>query len=685
MVRRDREIVAFVTLTYYDLEGVAASPFGVGIRALWASRIFRMFRPRNVAQQSGNCLVTKTMSEIKHSAVGRFLSKLSNALRIARTITVNVAFLAIVAFYAFALFGLFRVKPILERTTLVIEPKGTLVEQYDDDPIARALDRAAGGKGEVQLRDLIRVLEGASSDPRIDRIALRLDELKLNGLASTNELAKAVAQARTAGKQVIASADSLTQSQFQVVAQASELYLDPKGEIHLNGFAVYMPYFREALQDKLGVDVSVFKVGTYKSATEPFVQDAASPEAKQAESDVLNDQWKHYLADIAKARRLDVASIEHGIDHMPAALAEVGGNPARLALKAKLVDGLRTRNEVDHLLKARGEPDMGAKSGFRQASVAEYLAVLDKEAAKSRGKAKVAIVVAEGSIVRGDGSAGQVGGNSTSELLRKAAEDEDVKAVVLRVNSPGGEVFASEQISREVLRLRKAGKPVVASMGDYAASGGYQISMNADRIFASPSTVTGSIGVFGLKFDVSPALEKLGVRIDGVSTTKYAGATSIARPMPQEYRDVAQQMVERVYHDFIEEVAAARSMAPGKVESAAQGRIWTGAKAKELGLVDELGGLQQAITFAAQKAKLGNPDTYAIEYVERDLKPIEKFLRRLASSKTGQMALQESGVASALLVRVVPETTGTVKFIEEYMTQQNGHALKVMAHCLCTY
>src|SRR5690606_20698558 len=390
--------------------------------------------------------------------------------------------------------------PLQDRTTLVLAPQGQLVEQYSSDAASRALARMYGdpGAGEVQLRDLLRAITAARDDARIERVLLRVDGLRFSGHAALRELAAAVRDLRESGKQVVAFGESFDQQQYLLAAQADEVYLDPMGGVLLEGLSGYRAYFREGLQDKLGVDVHLFKVGEYKSAAEPFVLDAASPESKEADLYWMNDVWQRFLGDVAQARGLSAVQLAAGIDALPQGIAAAGGDLAEYAMEQRLVDGLKTEEQVDALLVERGVTDADSEHGFRAVMLDAYLGHVDRGIAPVDERPQVAVVVAEGSIVGGEQPPGTIGGDSTSALLRAARDDDKVKAVVLRVDSPGGEVFASEQIRREVAALKAAGKPVVASMGDYAASGGYWIAMDADRIYANPSTVTGSIGIFGL-------------------------------------------------------------------------------------------------------------------------------------------------------------------------------------------
>ncbi|MEN5204350.1 signal peptide peptidase SppA [Stenotrophomonas sp. TWI700] len=574
-----------------------------------------------------------------------------------------------------------------DRTTLVIAPEGRLVEQFSADPVSRALGKAVGDKGaeEIQLRDLIRALEAARTDKKIERVVLELDKLQPSGFASMREVTVALQELRAAGKQVVAFSENMSQSQYLLASQANEVYLDPMGGVVLEGLGRYRQYFRTGLQDKLGVDVHLFKVGEYKSAAEPYVLDAASPQAKEADLFWMNDVWQRYLADIAKARKLDPAQLAAGIDTMPEGIAAAGGDLAKFALQQKLVDGLKTREEVDTLLTERGIADDDADGGYRNVNLDAYLSVLDSRRSPMDSRPQVAVIVASGEISGGDLPAGRIGGESTSALLREARDDKDVKAVVLRVSSPGGEVFASEQIRREVVALKDAGKPVVVSMGDLAASGGYWISMNADRIYADPSTITGSIGIFGMIPNVARSLDKIGVHTDGVGTTRFAGAFDITRPMDPAVGQVIQSVINKGYADFTGKVAAARNKPVEAVDEVARGRVWSGAQAKERGLVDEFGGLKTAVADAASRAKLGEAGKFRVRYIEKAATPFAQFLSGFAGSHAGAWMLGESGMARLMLARSMPELDTQLRFVEDAARDPRNNAapVKTLVYCFC--
>ncbi|MFC0676595.1 signal peptide peptidase SppA [Lysobacter korlensis] len=621
----------------------------------------------------------------RRGPVARFFVGLWDTVNFTRRLVFNLLFIALL-FLVVALIGAGdRSAPLLERTTLVIAPEGRLVEQYSLDPATRAINRTLGDESsEVQLRDLLRALDAARTDKRIERVVLDLDGLQADGMASLREVANAVARLRASGKQVVAFSEAMDQKQYLLAAQANEVYLDPMGGLLLEGLARYRLYYREALEDKLGVDMHLFKVGEFKSAAEPYVLDSASDEAKQADLFWMNDVWQRYLVDVAKARKLDPQWLATQVEQLPAEVQAANGDLAQYALSHKLVDGLKTREEFDELLTERGVADVDEDSGFRQVSFEGYLGHIDRAIKAADLRPQVAVVVAEGSITGGEQPPGTIGGESTAALLRDARDDENVKTVVLRVDSPGGEVFASEQIRREVVALKAAGKPVVVSMGDLAASGGYWISMNADRIYADPSTITGSIGIFGLIPTIPRALDKIGIHADGVSTTGIAGAFDVTRPLDPTVGQVIQSVINKGYRDFTGKVAEARGREIAQVDAVARGRVWSGAQARERGLVDELGGLQTAIDDAAARAKLGKPDDYRVRYVEKAATPFERFFADVAQSRIGGALLRDSDLARGLVARMLPQAADDLAFLERVMqARRSGMPVKALAHCFC--
>ena len=631
------------------------------------------------------------MNQVVHRGpIAAFFVGLWNVMNFTRRLILNFLFFGLLFLFLIIFVAAVGrgngVQPLLERTTLVIAPEGKLVQQYSADPATRALAKAFGDKNaeEIQLRDLVRAIDAAKDDKNIERVLLRVDQLQPSGYASMREVAAALARLRASGKQIVSFGENLDQAQYLLAAQANEVYIDPMGSMLLEGLGRYRQYYRQGLQDKLGVDVHLFRVGEFKSAAEPYILDAASKESKEADLFWMNDIWQRYLADIAKARKLTPEQLASGIDTLPEGIAAAGGDLAKFALQQKLVDGLKTQEEVETLLTERGVADEDSENGFRSVSLGGYLTQVDARNVRiADERPQVAVVVAAGEITDGEQPPGTVGGKSTSALLREARDDDDVKAVVLRVDSPGGGVYPSEEIRREVAALKSAGKPVVVSMGDLAASGGYWISMNADRIYADPSTITGSIGIFGLIPNVTRSLDKIGVHTDGVGTTRFAGAFDITRPMDPAVGRVVQSVIDKGYADFTGKVAAARKKPVEEIDAIARGRVWSGAQAKERGLVDELGGFEAAVADAAARAKLGKPDKYRVRYVEKMTSPFSQFMGGFAGSRIGSAWLKDSDFARALLAKAMPETDAQLRFVEQAANARGGAPVKGLVYCFC--
>jgi protease IV len=626
------------------------------------------------------------MNEVKRNPVMGFFRGIWTLIRV----TNHLVLISLLLFFGFIiLLGLIAGAgagaksgggPLLDKTALVMDLEGTLVEQYSSEPFQRALDKATNnGQKEFQLRDVLSTLEAAKKDEKIQRVVLNTDGFNVAGFAALRDVAQGLRDFRASGKEIIAYGTNMDQKQYYLAAQANKIYLDPDGGILLEGLGRYRLYYRQGLQEKLGVDVHLFRVGEYKSAMEPYILDAASAEAREADLFWMNDLWQRYVTDIAKARNIPAAQLNVSINEMAAQVKAVSGDLGKLAVQQKLVDGLKTSHEMEEMLIKAGESDEELHS-FRQIEFANYLARNRVPPSPfDAGGSKVAIVVAEGEIVAGDVPPGAVGGESTAELIREAREDEGTKALVLRVNSPGGGVFPSEQIRREIELTKKAGIPVVVSMGNVAASGGYWISMNADKIYADESTITGSIGIFGLWLSAPRALEKLGVHADGAGTTPLAGSFDPTIPLKPEAGEMIQSIIDHGYQQFIGKVAAARGSKPETIDVVARGRVWSGSQAKERGLVDTLGGLQAAINEAVALAKLGKDD-YKIKYVERVPTPFEQVFLDMSNNANGAKLLMQFAPASSLLGR---ETTTRIQKDLQWLDAKGRVPYQGVVHCMC--
>ncbi|MDE2315664.1 MAG: signal peptide peptidase SppA [Xanthomonadaceae bacterium] len=555
------------------------------------------------------------------------LRGIGRGINVARLLIVNAVFFTLLFVVVLAIVGgmaVNRAKAVVQDgSVLVLQPEGQLVEQYSVDPLQRALARLSGDKTQqVRLRDLVGAINAAAKDKRISRILLLPGELHAGGFAALREVGAALDRFRATGKPVIAWAASLDQGQYYLAAHADRVLLDPQGSLMLTGLANYRLFYKDLL-DKLGVDVHLFRVGQFKSAAEPYILDHASSASKEADSYWMGGLWDEYLAEVAKLRKLDPATLRADVDDLPQDIASTQGDLARLALNEHLIDGMATRAELIADLRRQGVPAANNGHGLRSVGLARYVADVRSGRGQLTG-AGVTVVVAEGDIAGGKQPAGSIGGESTAALIRAAREDRRTKALVLRVDSPGGEVYAAEQIRREVVLTREAGIPVVVSMGDVAASGGYWISMNANRIFAEPNTITGSIGIFGMYYSVPNTLAKFGIRSDGVATGPMAGAFDITRPLDPKVGAVIQAIIDKGYRDFVGGVAKARGKSFDAIDAIAQGRVWTGKQALARGLVDRLGGLGDAVAEAARLAKLGR--NYPVRYAQAPMGALESFL-----------------------------------------------------------
>ena len=498
-----------------------------------------------------------------------------------------------------------------------------VIEKESVDPFEQFLQESLGSEPdnpEVLVRDVVDVLENAAQDRRIKALVLDLQGLTGGGLDKLRVVAQAIEAFKESEKPVYAIGDYYSQDQYYLAAQADKVYLNPMGGLLLEGYGRYGMYFKDML-DKLKVTTHIFRVGTYKSAVEPVMRNDMSAEAKEAEKQWLDGYWKQYKEDVAAARGIDVTNFDETANELLSKFEAAGGDFAQYALDNNWVDALKTREEVrQELIELVGEGDN--QQGINLTAFNTYLKVINPPMPKiNNDMDKVAIVVAKGTILDGNQKAGTIGGDSTARLLRQARLDDNIKAVVLQIDSPGGSAFASEVIRQEILQLRQAGKPVISSMSTYAASGGYWIAASTDKIIASPSTITGSIGVFGMFMTYENSLDYLGIHSDGVGSTDIAGL-SPARALSPAFGQILQRNVENTYGNFLSLVANARDMTVEEVDTVAQGRVWIGEDALELGLVDELGELDDAVATAAELAELENYDTV---YVQRSLSAQELF------------------------------------------------------------
>ncbi len=507
---------------------------------------------------------------------------------------------------------------------LVISPSGAIVEQLRGAPGERALlDLLGKSDPETLMKSVLEAVETARDDDRIQALYLDLDHMGRGGLSKLQSLRRSIEAFKDSGKPVVAAADFYSQTRYYLATAADEIYLHEMGMVLLTGYGTYHKYYRDAL-DRLAVDWNVFRVGEYKSAVEPFMRSDMSPQVRQARATLLSSLWEAYKADVAAARDLPPQTIEDYVSHFHLELAKHEGNAAGLALATGLVDKVVTRDKLrERMIELVGKES--DSETFKQIGYEKYLRAARKPPRPSDNI--VAVVVAKGTILDGSQPPGTVGGESTARLIRRAREDDDVKALVLRVDSPGGSSFASELIRREVDLVREKGIPVVASMSSVAASGGYWISMTADEIWANPTTITGSIGIYAMLPTIQKTLARFGIHNDGVGTSPLAGTLRPDRDLPPEAAEAVRLMVEQGYQRFITRAAEGRHMTPEEIDRVGRGRVWIGRQAVDLGLVDQLGDLEDAVSSAAARADLG--DDYRLVYIEERAGTLDTLVSRL--------------------------------------------------------
>ena len=562
---------------------------------------------------------------------------------------------------------------------LVIRPVGRLVEQLAGDPFDRALAELMGdAEPQTVVQDVVDGLAFAKDDDRITSVVLDLSGMPGGGLSKLKRIGDAIDDFRSSGKTVIANADYYGQGGYYLASRADELYMHPDGALLIYGFGVYMNYYKDAI-DKLRIDWNIFKVGTYKSAVEPFMRNDMSEADREALEFVVDQLWALYKGDVEAARDLEPGAIDSILENVTSNMESVNGDFAALALESNLVDGLLTRAELQsRIVEVAGKN--GDDSDYPSAQLDDYLQQMRLLKGDDEGQQNVAVVVAAGEILNGSQPPGLIGGNSTSSLLRKVRKDDSVKAVVLRVDSPGGSTFASSVILDEVKAIQAAGIPVVVSMGSVAASGGYWVSMSADKIYASPYTITGSIGIFGMFPTFQRSLEALGITTDGFGTTPWAGQFRPDRALSEDAKALFQMSIENGYDQFITGVADGRELDKEFVDSIAQGRVWTGSDAIENGLVDELGNLEEAILAAAELAEL-EADDYGRKYFEKELEPGEQLLLDLmGGAKSWGLDFGRLGKPRPAIQHVADVLENTLAPLTKFNDPKG-----IYSHCFCEF
>lgn len=559
----------------------------------------------------------------------RFFGSVINGIR-------TIIGMLFLGFFLLVLGGMFAddIQPMPDSGALYLAPSGVLVDQKSyTDPFGQILSGGNQRDSETLVRDIIEALDAAGRDSRITHLVIDTDYMTGGGLSKLEEISVALLRFKKSGKPVIAVADNLSQSQYYLAAHADEILLNPLGAVMITGFGAYNSYFKEAL-DKLKINMHIFRVGQFKSAVEPFLGNSMSPDAKQASTELMNELWQFYGSQIEQLRGLPSGTIHRYADNLHINLQASLGNSSALAKKQDLIDQVATRTEMSAYLN---EMIPSTDGEFNRITLKGYLnhVRLGKINSAAAKRHKIALVVAAGNIVDGEQPEGTAGGDTLAGIFDRLRDDSDIKAVVLRIDSSGGSAFASDVIRDAMAATRKQGIPIVVSMGSYAASGGYWIATEADHVLAMPTTITGSIGVFGVIPTVEDSLAAMGIYSDGVATTNIAGILQLDRPMTKQAEMVFQSGVDNVYTRFLALVAEARNSTPAEVHKIAQGQVWTGQRALQLGLIDELGDLSDAIVEAAELANLSE---YMVDYQRKPLTVYEQFLSEMNSNIGASLA-----------------------------------------------
>ena len=582
-----------------------------------------------------------------------------------RRLTLNLVFLLVLGAIIFAFF---YEKPVSvpNNAVLLVTLSGQIVEEDDFDGQGTFFSMVDGSDSFTRLRDVTRALSLAAEDKRIAAVHFRVQDLQKAGLASLREIGAAMDRVKAAGKKITVWSTGYSQIQYAVAAHANEVFVHPMGGVMLKGLSGTRLYWGSALKE-LGVTVHVYRAGDYKSAPEIFVRSEPSKESLAADRFWMKDIWWQYTANIESSRGLMPGAVDKVIATYPELLEKAQGDMSRVALDQSLIDSVHTADEVIDILRTR----MGWKSATEE-KLLDYRLYLEAAETVPSGK-RIAVVTIEGEIKDGGDGPGMTGERDAVQRIRAVRESPDYAALVVRIDSPGGSPVASELIRRELELVKKAGKPVVASFGDYAASGGYWVALGADTIVTDPMSITGSIGVFGMMPTFEKAIDRLSLGTGGVSTSPLADAMNPLKSVTPEYGKMMELSVARIYRDFISLVAKGRKMDEQKVAALAQGRVFTGRQAIDMGLADTLGGLDVALARAAEMANV--PGAQA-EFIERDGSGLSVMVMRLM-----RRAMVETGFAEAMRL-----ATPAVQVLEpvQRLQQTVSGSMPLYAHCLCT-
>jgi len=598
----------------------------------------------------------------KPSLLRRVFSAIWNGITRTRLALSNILFLLMIAVIYFAYLG-GTPEPLPKRAALLLNLTGSVVDQKSPvEPLQALMGEPSPSDHEVLLRDVIEAVQYAKDDPNINSLVMELDHLMHVGISKTQEIVMALESFRESGKPIVAVGDYFTQDQYLLASHADSIIVHPLGGVALEGFSSYRNYFRAALE-KVSVNVHVFRVGEHKSAMEPVTRDDMSPGEKELTGRWLQILWDQYTSIVEEQRELPAGAVNNYVNNFARHLADEGGDAARSALQAGLVDKLLGRSEAnDYLSELVGASN---EDGLYEAVMFErYVSRKRPILLTGMEGDRVAVITAQGNMLPGEQPPGVIGGNSLAHLIRSTAEQDGVKAIVLRINSGGGSMFASEIIRQQVLNARAMGIPVVVSMGAVAASGGYYIAAEADEIWATPSTITGSIGVFAAFPTFEQLLQRLGISTDGVGTTALAGSLRLDRPLNPELVAAINSGVQFAYNSFVQIVADGRDMSLDEVDPLAQGRVWSAPDALQAGLVDGVGSLGDAIVAAAARAGM---EDYKIDYVELPRSPRDILMQQLVD-RVGSLGIWTQSTAGATLsalLQPVAQAAGEIASLQD--------------------
>lgn len=584
----------------------------------------------------------------KPSFIRRLLGGIWRTITHIRMALANILFLLMLVVIYFVYIG-GGPEPLPGRAALLLNPAGFIVDQKAPvDPLQALLTEPSPADHEVLLRDVIQAIEMARDDDSIQALVMHLEFLVHAGISRTQELVESLESFRASGKPIVAVGDYYSQDQYLLASYADEVIGHPMGGVALEGYGMYLQYYAEALE-KLSINMHVFRAGDHKSAVEPWLRNDMSSAEKEVAMRWLEDLWGRYAAAVEANRDLEAGSVNRYVNGFAERMVSGDGDAARDALDAGLLDKLLTRSEAnEYLAELVGARD--DEGQYQAVPFEQYLSRKRGMPLPVESGTRIAVITAQGNILPGMQPPGTIGGDSLARQISAAVADDGIKAIVLRVTSPGGSVFASEVVREQVLQARASGKPVVVSMGSIAASGGYYIAAAADEIWATPTTLTGSIGVFAAFPTLENLLQRGGVHTDGVGTTSLAGSMRLDRGLNPDLKKALDAGVTHAYRRFLEVVADGRGMSLEEVSAAAQGRVWSAADALSLGLVDQLGTLQDAIGAAASRADVSD---YKVDYIQEPLSPSALFLQQL-TERFGGLGLQPGTSVAGLMAMYQP-------------------------------